>query len=282
MISLPSKWVKKNNILKGSTLEVTEKPGSLVIRKDYLQKVESQVIIRIKDASSYVPRFLTMPYLAGHDEIILCYADKSIINFIQKDVNLLLGFEIIQASDHKCHIKNVAKGIEQEFDNMIHRLIYILITTGTELRECIEGKNYEGMKMLLHHENECNRVSLFCRRMFNTQNYHGEKNHYALYTVVSFIEAAMDEYRQIINYIINHKPKLDSLTLQFLKDVTSMSIMFRKLFCKYDHHEFLKFRKTRSEIRKEFENLCKTSKHDSYVVNRIYMIMESLHHMSYI
>lgn len=283
MISLPIKWVKKHNIIKGAELEVTEKPGSLIISQDHSQKKEaSRVFVDIKDPTSYVPRFLTMPYLAGHDEIVVSYSDKSVIDLIQKDVNLLLGFEIIKMDEHKCHIKNIAKGIEQEFDNMINRLIHILITTGAELSEYIKTKNYTDMKLLLHRENECNKISLFCRRMFNIQNYHGEKSPYALYTAVSFIESAMDEYRLIIEYITHHKPKLNDSTIQFLKDVTTMSILFRKLFSKYDHDKFLEFRKMRSDIRKKFENLCSKSKHDGYIVNRIYIIMESLHHMSYV
>ena len=282
MVSLPSQWVKKNNIVKGDPLYLEELDGSLILNTKQKAVESKEIALKINTRKDYCPRLLTMPYLQGYDVIKVNFKDPAVLNEIEAEIKYLLGFEIITTTENSCVIKNITNGIESEFDNMLNRMMNILFFLGKEISNYVKKDNYENILLLKSAEVESNKLSLLCRRMFNTKAVRGERNKLSLYTMVTLMEAIADEYRFIIEYLDENKPKLHNKTKKFLDEVNGIVKTFNKLFIKFDYSTFVEFREQRQDIEKrKFKQLRNLSKDDVYIAHKLYNIMELVHHATY-
>ncbi len=281
MVSLPSEWVKKNKILKGDPLYVEEDEGSLTINIKEKILESQEIILNIKTRKDFCPMLLTMPYLQGYDVMKINFEDSAVLNEIEGEIKHLVGFEIIKTTETSCEIKNITQGIESEFDNMLDRTLNILFFLSNEIMNSIEKEDYENILLLKSAEIESNKLSLLCRRMFNTGRIKKNKNSLSLYTTVTLIEAVADEYRFIIDYLNEYKPSLDQKTKDFFKEVDGIVRTFNKLFTKFEIQTFINFKEQRQVIQRNFHQFYNLSQHDVYVTNKLFNVIELIHHATY-
>ncbi len=279
-VSLPSIWVKKHGIKQGDEVEIALQRKSLIINPER-KKSSKFVEIHIPTSEKFSPRDITRLYVLGYDEIKVTFQDKNVISLIEREISYLLGFEIVTVTENTCVIKNVAQGIEEQFENMLNRLLFILISMGEELEEGLKRSNYDKVKLTLTKEIECNKLSLFCRRMFNIQDYQGEKNPYILYTLITMIEATMDEFRFLAEFVLTHKPKIRKEIFTFFQYINKMNRSFYSLFKHFDQELFIQFRMERKMAEKNVEKFYKLGSSNIYVFNRLYTVQELVHHMTY-
>ena len=72
MVSLPSKWVKKNNLEKGDEVDIDEQDKELIITPEKKVEKKKQVTIDITpDKKDNIYPILTHAYRRGFDKIIL-------------------------------------------------------------------------------------------------------------------------------------------------------------------------------------------------------------------
>ena len=281
MISLPPDWLKRNNIQKGDNIYLTDNNTALILQAQP-QEENKEISITINTREEYCPRLLTMPYLQGYNEITVNFKDPAVLNEIEHEIKYLLGFEIIKSTTNSCTIKNISQGIETEFENILNRLTNVLIFLGNETYSYVKKDDYTNINLLKSCEIESNKLSLLCRRMLNTKGIRTEKNTYAIYSMVTLMEAVADEFRFIIEYLTDKKPKLHPKTMAFFEDINNMLKIFNQLYTKFDTPTFVKFRAERQDIEKnKFKQFEKLSQHDNYVAHKLYNIMELIHHATY-
>ena len=281
MVSLPPEWLRKNNIHRGDNLYLTDNNTALILQAQP-QVENKEITIIINTREDYCPRLLTMPYLQGYNEITINFKDSAIQNEIEHEIKYLPGFEIIKSTNNTCTIKNISQGIEAEFENILNRLTNVLIFMGNETYSYVKKGDYVNIMLLKSCEIESNKLSLLSRRMLNTKGIRTEKNTYAIYSMVTLMEAVGDEFRFIIEYLAEKKPALHAKTLAFFEDINKMLKTFNQLYTKFDTPTFVKFRAERQEIeKKRFKQFEKLPKEDMYVAHKLYNIMELIHHATY-
>jgi len=94
-ISLPSEWVKQNNLTKGDELEVKEDGRQLIVGCDNKKK-EKDIHIHVKSHEEFMGRLITGPYIIGYNSIKITYEDSKVYEKILRSSNKILGFEIIE------------------------------------------------------------------------------------------------------------------------------------------------------------------------------------------
>lgn len=280
-VSLPNKWVRKYQIKKGDELVIEEKGKTLTVGAGEVRQEGKYALVQFDSPASFNPRDLTKPYLMGFDELRISYADQAVSHLIQEEVSSLLGFEIIMSNAQGCVIKNIAEGVEQEFENILNRLFHILIVSGQELYEGITQNDQEKIRQVIAKEKESNKLSLFCRRMLNLHGYSGDKNVYVLYTLATLLEGAMDEFRFAAAFLLKEKPTPTRKTTDFLYYINTMNKEFYFLYKQFDSKRFSEFRKKRKEMERKFTSFAGLPSADAYLISKLYNVQELVHHMTY-
>ena len=129
VVSLPSKWAKEHGVKKGAELEVEPGENKLIISTKK-EQAPSKATIHLTGPLTLARKRIRTAYKRGFDELELTFSDPKTINAIKRELSELLGYEIIKQGEKHCIIKNIAKAMDEEFDNILRRLflmnLYIL------------------------------------------------------------------------------------------------------------------------------------------------------------
>lgn len=253
MVSLPASWVKKKGLGKGKEVEVTEKQGSLIISTK--QSEFKKKTIRIEKEQDYMNRLLDTPYIQGYDEITVEFKDVNVVKKVLSRAEMLLGFEVVAQTSSSCTIRNVAQGMEEEFDTILRRLFLLVKTEAEDSLKAIEDKNFETLKNIPQLEKLCHKYYLFCYRLLTKYGHKIQEELPALYLTIFSLEAISDQFSYISKYIVKKKKSID---VKAFKDVVKVVKAFEKHF--YNPTQQSTF-EIREKIKKTLTTLLKT-KHD--------------------
>ena len=107
---------------------------------------------------------------------------------ISNELELLMGYEIINQEHDHCIIKRIATAMDDDFDNILDR---IFISTKSMINELIDALKEEDMDKLNHLvalELTNNKLSYFCLRVLNTKGYKDQIKTNSLYYIILLIE----------------------------------------------------------------------------------------------
>lgn len=163
MISLPSKWLKNNNLSKGDELNVIEKGSEITFSAKKDKKIKRQIEINISSMTeSSLRNMLTNSYRLGYDRVIVYFLNNIILKTIEDITrNYFIGFEIIEKDSKKCVIENITEPSEDQFDNIFSKILLNIDSIFDILKEVLNGKKLEfesTERQLLSFENFCRRV----------------------------------------------------------------------------------------------------------------------------
>lgn len=193
MVSLPSKWVKNNNLKKGDELSVIENSSSIIFSTDKNKKIKKEITIKLTSSvESSVRAILTNLYRLGYDKIIINYSDPEILKVIEKELkNILIGFEIIKREQNKCIIENILEPSTEQLNNIFSKFILNIDEIFIIFEGFLNGKK----ENFIETEKQIQSFDNFCRRMITKDNisnsqlrlsyhnaiYHGQRElYYAL------------------------------------------------------------------------------------------------------
>jgi phosphate uptake regulator len=124
MISLPTKWIKENNLGKGDEVDVNEFEKDLIISKEFRNAKKETEITITSPLVTAVRIMITNAYRADYHKVKVNYKDKKVYSIIKELVDeQLLGYEIIKKEENYCVIENIASLSETQFDNIFSKLL---------------------------------------------------------------------------------------------------------------------------------------------------------------
>ncbi len=186
MVSLPTKWVKENNIQKGDDINVSEEHGRLVLT------VHSTPAVLRKEISQETfgvlnKYFVNYCYQKGYDEVLI---RSDALDEIEKRVKDLIGYDIVEKTKKSILIKAVAQINEQEFDTMLKKLFHITLVIG----DLILTQHYAEAQDM---ERENNKYCDLCIRILFKNKYKYPNNGFALFALLRELEQIGDLYKLI-------------------------------------------------------------------------------------
>jgi phosphate uptake regulator len=95
IVSLPKKWVKKNNLSKGDTLSVTETRDEVILRAKEAKETETEIELGKKNLD-LIKRTLITKYIQGYDTVTIksgSYIPPEIRKGLKEITGLLIGME---------------------------------------------------------------------------------------------------------------------------------------------------------------------------------------------
>lgn len=247
MISLPSKWIKTNNLGKGDEVELIEDEKSLTIALADTPKSEKAIKLNVAGLFPLINRTIIALYIKGYDEIEISFKDPSEIKDLQNRViKELLGFEIIKQTSNTLVIKDVTGLGKQEIDDLIQRIFLILDSMIEELIEILEKKQLT--TPLIESESAINRLTSFCLRNLNKRGYPQFERTAQMYNIVSLLEEIGDCYKKIA--LKTAETKLNKDQIASLKASRGQLALFKEAIFSPTQDKLVACAKSHKEIKK--------------------------------
>ncbi len=212
-VTLPIGWVRKSNLDGGEELEVQEVDQGIIISSEKQQKEKEITLSVVESSPSRIRTMLSSAYRRGYTTVIL--ASKTDLSFtvINKIVDSLLGFVIVEQKKNKVVIKNVMK---DDTDNVESILAKYFVTIHYLQQQVIsDGKESEIRSL---HQSII-KLRDYCQRMIHLTAFGGDKC-YEYNTLVFVAEKIAANYFDLTG------KKLGNMEVASLKE---KSILFSKL-----------------------------------------------------
>jgi phosphate uptake regulator len=277
-VSLPSKWAKTYGVKPGDEVDVVEEGKILIVgseKKRFLGKKK----IEISTTKEFVKRLLYVPYVLGYDEIEVTFKEQKVMEKIEKTVEIMSGFEIIDQRPGFCLVQNIAKEEDTKFKEVFRRLIFLVQTMGNELEKGLK-EDQEKLNSLPSMRRMANKLTLFCGRILHLKGHKDQDRTIRYYLIVNLLEKIAIHLRDLGEHFKDRKSKYTQNEIKWIKYVNEQIKTFVKLFFddkKMD--QLAEFRRNTWEVAHYPENnLLKgiKTKEDFYVVARLVMILDKL------
>ena len=234
-ISLPKKWIEKNNIKKAEKLNLNEINNNLIISKVSNNHLECKVDLKnITEPKERIIRIvLNNLYRKGYDEIHLLIneKDKYIIKNLIENNNLFVGFEISDETKNTLTLFSFSEAKKEQFDIIYHKITLI----------CKELLSFDFEKITDNKIQIIEKHSQFLRRVVYKENLSEQYIDILRYlTIISHAIQRVFENKLEIN---NNKLKEDLLKFY--------TLVFRELI--NDKSTFMETQKLYLEIENEFK-----------------------------
>ncbi len=251
--SLPSQWIKANNLKQGDLLTVVENGHEVVLSTRKEAKARTSRI-KIHSPKEFMGRLIHTPYRFGCDKLEVSFDDPAVMPLIRKALDQLLGFEIVDQTDRSCVIEMVAKGLEEESDKILRRLLLILKSMVEDLKRGIDAGDEALLEDVASREATTNKLAYFCLRVLNTRVGEPARSHYMSILLFS-LEMLGDHLRDLALWAkigTARLPKKERETVLKSVDAVSKSFNeFNNLFSKPSQEGLLRARNTLRGVRRE-------------------------------
>lgn len=207
-VSLPSNWIKENNIKKGDELEVSSNKGTISFSLEKKAPEKKSISINIDNYSYYnLSRHLEVLYKAHYDDITLVYSKPTILDFkkkkdvpvkktIRRIVNRFVGAEIVSQTVTKTEIRCFVAEENIDIHKIEKRIYFLIKETFEDLLNSI-GHEYSEFHDMIYenHDNITKFVNYFLRTLYESDKSDIEKKMgFALYT---FMDHLADKIRHL-------------------------------------------------------------------------------------
>lgn len=239
MVSLPSKWVKKNDLKKGQDIQIIEKDDYVKISSKGIdaEKKKTEIDVdSIEDAPLRV--LLAGLYRAGYDEIKLRFKQRAPVANIQKVIDSLFGYEVNFTHETECVINSIIDDSSDLVEDMINKLF---LNSKMMFDLVFEDKiNKEDVISL---KANCQKIRDYCQRMISILRFNKDKSYDYYVFAYNLERIPRISLFSMLLYIIKNKPKLTDTEL--LKSTKGYLDKLHKLFLKKD---FIKAKEFYNEL----------------------------------
>jgi phosphate uptake regulator len=290
IISLPSKWAKKYNVVKGTELDVLEQEKTLLVSAADGQEgkfLEANIDISSLDRTSvmYIIRSL---YRLGYDTVNVRFDKQltdyqrtgktlTILSVIHTEVNRLIGFEIIQEREKSCTIKHLETASMKDFDQVLRRIFLLLVDTCNDFLDGVKTNNTTVLETIEERHDTITKFVSYCLRLLNKKGHPVPLKTPYYYHII----AELDRITDIIKYASRDarrcNKKLSNRTLVILEHVAQSLKVYEDLFYKYDNRKIREINNTRYKA-EELLRTLPSSLHtlELIVATNMYHILEVL------
>ena len=208
-VSLPSKWVKSNNINAGDELDCIEKTNSIAFIKGEKKQKAREITLDINEFNKYtLARYLPVLYRSNFSKITLLYSKSEIFdpknnkNFNIKDqikrfCNRFIGMDLISQTSAKSEIICFVPVEEGYIQNIENRILFLLKETINEMISAIDKNEMDefNQTVKINHDNIVKFINYYLRMLDSTDKNEYEKKQ--LNAAYLMLDILIDKIRQL-------------------------------------------------------------------------------------
>lgn len=269
MVSLPSQWLKQQNLIKGSDIEIKEEEGRLVIGGEGKRKEKTKEIFLESNylSENRIRDVIAGAYTAGVDVLKLGFNDPEIVIIIQKVANSLMGYEVIDQNENSCTIKNLAIPHEIDLINHLKKLFYLLKMQNALIKDQLINNKKRKIQESLELKQTVEKTRDFvCRELANS---HSEEKSCFYYTLFYLIERVSVESINLLKYVKTQDVvEISTETKKYFVRVNELLDRFARHFFSKNFKDNITLMKEKDFLAKElYYKLSKDKKNNSVVLH---------------
>lgn len=277
-VSLPSKWARPLSLSPGDEIDVEEEGNQLIISPSRMAVAEEEVVIRVTKERKFYKRLILAPYIQGYNVIKVFYEGQDARKQVEETlVNYMFGFDIIEQTPTHMTLKNIARGIEDEFPSMFLRTLYLIEQIVEELIATVETGETAHLEELKNYNAMIDKINVFCRRLLNTRVRMETSRITAAYRTICMVEEIGDEYHDIAKRM---ERRLGDLPTErfgaLLKRVRKIHSGFTKLYAQPTIESIIAFNRRCEEEKERITHLLEGKPADFFALMKVAEILERL------
>lgn len=265
-ITLPSSWAKRYGVKPKGEIEVEEFGSKLIINSSCQTQVMNAVLDVINVPKELIQRYLVGAYKKGSDEIEVHFSAECIvldtsevmqsIDIIQRVVNdFLIGMEIVEHKDNYCKIKQISSISANEFDLVLRRNFYLLISLSEMAYEAVK-KNRIEYRLIKNIHNNIEKFVNYAIRILNKRGY--DEKTATFYYLLTEIEEISDAYTYAMRELSRDKIRVDSRVLDVFQKVNESLRTFYEFFYNAKKEKAVSIIRSRRQVASRIAELMKT------------------------
>ena len=280
MISLPSKWIKENNLEKGNLINLEFSGNDLVISiKESMKKLETTIKIN-GFSEDIIENLIKNIYKLGYDRIIVNFSNEQQFKLLQNIIRTkLIGFEIVKKDSDSCVLENITEPSEEQFDNILSKIFL----NSDELFEILERKMksekiaedfYEFWELIKKYD-------AFCRRVVAKGKLYDIKSEMLWSFITEFVNSLKELY--YVNEILskNKNLKISKETLELLREIKELTGKTINIYKEKNIDEIGKIQEIKNNLLKKGHNMLITKrKEEDIIVHHLMSCVENLYQTS--
>ena len=277
VVSLPSKWIQKYNLLKGDYLEVAERDKKLILSTESIL-THKKVTVELPEVDFFLKRLIMNPYRFGYDEVLFEFKQLEAVHKIEEALQYCPGFEIVEQGEKHCVVRNVSPKMEGEFDNIFRRLFYLMGQFLTEAHEIMQEKKFDRMNHIADTENSVvDKLVSFCERVINKRGSNNFMKNSFLYITIWSLEQIGDDIKHVCKRI----SKLETVSKETEKSwkvVQEFFSHFTKHYFKPDLKIAVEFKDKYKEIHERLlDNMEKVPQKEVFIMHYLASLVTRVH-----
>ena len=277
IISLPINWIKEHDIKKGSELEVTEEGNKIIVSMDEkLKPLEASIDITGLDRTAIMFAIRSL-YRLGYDIVNVkfnssttpYYKTGKLVNVssaIHKEVNRLIGYEIIQEKENFCTIKDLQVVSEKEFEQILKRIFFILVDASKDFILGAKNNNSQLLESIENKHDSITRFVSYCMRLLNKKGYPDQKKTAYYYHILGLLDRVADVLKYAARDLIEYGKKPSNITIEIMESTTKDISKFFELFYNYDNKKADEIHINRYKVEKALKNFPKSINSQEIVI----------------
>ncbi|WP_337860435.1 phosphate uptake regulator PhoU [Ferroplasma sp.] len=268
IVSLPSKWVKNNNLQRSSEVKIEESQNKLVLygNTDIKTEIEKHLILNSKMDYKSIERALISLYISGYDTLTITssyYISDETRDAIKRFSKLVIGIEIFEEDSKKIVLQNVLNSSSYPIYNSVKRMSLNVESMIFDTTKGINDADNDLLKNVIERDDEIDRFQWFIYREVKGKSCEDENSIY--YLIISRILERMADHTVNIckiwlekkNVEIPYKKVVENLSFSLDLFKRAMALFYSK---KYNGlNDIISFKKTIMEQKKELLELGRTS-----------------------
>ncbi len=203
IVSLPKKWVTKNNLVKGDIVAILEKEDELVIRPKSEKGYVTEIKIKPESDLELIKRLIITRYIQGYDGIFVT-SKKHISQDFRKGLEgvpmFLIGLEPFGGSSNEITFRMLTKE-KAEIIESVSRMHEISVTSLNELMDQIDLGKYEKdvLNGIIMRDNDVDKFYFLILRQLSSRS---GREVIPLIQIIKSIERISDHVERIARLMI--------------------------------------------------------------------------------
>ena len=213
VVSLPKKWVNLHKLNKGDLVNLSVKDDEIILSIDEKVKGLSKEVDVSSLDKQMIELVLASYYRAGYSEIKLIFSNVycsdlkngrkvKVVKVIRSRVSKLIGVEVVKQTSHNCVVKEVVSSNTSEFDNLIRRILLLLMDYSNLAESLAGGKlrkpQFDELSVDLE---TASRLINYCLRLLRRKGYEAHDETLFIYSYLNVVEEILSNYHFLVSSI---------------------------------------------------------------------------------
>lgn len=252
VVSLPSKWTKKYNIKKGSSIFLHEQGSTITIKKQP-EKSETKTTIDVTGTLPVTHRIVSALYKAGYDEIVVKYSTSHEAKAVLEAAQSMQGHQVMKHEKNIIVIQRIMNMDTETFDTLYRKCFQMVVEMAQETKKALETNDKERMEEVILKDQLMAVFADYTRRMLLLG--YAEEHGAEQYHIVVQLEKVADRFKYLCRWYLEYKEKPSREILELLHEVWTFTTHFEALYYNFSIQKAVDFGKERRKIEAKEEEL---------------------------